>query len=119
MAVDFAGDAHARLVVDLLAGRQVFVVEFDDERSARVVTERVVLVLEPVEFAFANPKSGLEFIRSHSQEMSEEVMYKHIELYVNKYSVDLGDEGRNAVSVLFDGAVKLEVIPEPKEKLFL
>src|SRR5471030_1479915 len=38
-----------------------------------------------VEFAFANPKSGLEFIRSHVQEMSEEVMYKHIELYVNKY----------------------------------
>ena len=28
-----------------------------------------------VEFAFANPKSGLEFIRSHAQEMSEEVMY--------------------------------------------
>ena len=37
-----------------------------------------------VEFAFQNPKSGLEFIRSHAQEMSEEVMYKHIELYVNK-----------------------------------
>jgi 1,4-dihydroxy-6-naphthoate synthase len=44
-----------------------------------------------VEFAFANPKSGLEFIRSHAQEMSEEVMYKHIDLYVNQYSVDLGE----------------------------
>ncbi len=47
-----------------------------------------------VEFAFENPKSGLDFIRSHAQEMNEEVMYKHIDLYVNKYSVDLGAEGK-------------------------
>jgi 1,4-dihydroxy-6-naphthoate synthase len=77
------------------------------------------VIRRSVEFAFANPKSGLEFIRSHSQEMSEEVMYKHIELYVNKYSTDLGDEGRRAVSTLFAGAVKLDLIPEPKENLFL
>ena len=77
------------------------------------------VIRRSVEFAFANPKSGLDFIRSHSQEMSEEVMYKHIELYVNKYSVDLGEEGRKAVSVLFEGAAKLDIIPEPKEKLFL
>lgn len=77
------------------------------------------VIRKSVEFAFANPKSGVEFIRSHSQEMSEEVMYKHIELYVNKYSVDLGDEGRKAVSVLFEGAVKLDIIPEPKQNLFL
>lgn len=77
------------------------------------------VIRKSVEFAFANPKSGMEFIRSHSQEMSEEVMYKHIELYVNKYSIDLGDEGRKAVSVLFEGAVKLDIIPEPKQTLFL
>lgn len=72
-----------------------------------------------VEFAFANPKSGLEFIRSHAQEMSEEVMYKHIELYVNKYSVDLGDEGRKAIKLLFDTARKNNIIPEIQEDLFL
>ena len=77
------------------------------------------VIRRSVEFAFANPKSGIDFIRSHSQEMSEDVMYKHIELYVNKYSVDLGEEGRKAVSVLFEGAVKLDIIPEPKENLFL
>jgi 1,4-dihydroxy-6-naphthoate synthase len=54
-----------------------------------------------VEFAFENPKSGLEFIRSHAQEMSEEVMYKHIELYVNKYSIDLGTEGKKSHKVTF------------------
>ena len=72
-----------------------------------------------VEFAFANPKSGLEFIRSHAQEMSEEVMYKHIELYVNKYSVDLGDEGRKAINLLFDTAREKGIIPEIKEEIFL
>ena len=72
-----------------------------------------------VEFAFANPKSGLEYIRSHAQEMSEEVMYKHIELYVNKYSLDLGDEGRKAINLLFDTATEKGIIPEIKEDIFL
>ncbi|MDN3579567.1 menaquinone biosynthesis family protein [Mucilaginibacter flavus] len=72
-----------------------------------------------VEFAFANPKSGLDFIRSHAQEMSEEVMYKHIELYVNKYSVELGEEGRKAIKLLFDTALKNNFIPAIQEELFL
>ncbi|RVU01721.1 1,4-dihydroxy-6-naphthoate synthase [Mucilaginibacter limnophilus] len=72
-----------------------------------------------VEYAFANPKSGLEFIRSHAQEMSEEVMYKHIELYVNRYSVDLGEEGKKAVKLLFEIAREMEIIPEISEGLFL
>ncbi|OOQ57607.1 menaquinone biosynthesis family protein [Mucilaginibacter pedocola] len=72
-----------------------------------------------VEFAFANPKSGLEYIRSHAQEMSEEVMYKHIDLYVNKFSVDLGLEGKKAVKLLFDTALEKGIIPSINEDLFL
>jgi 1,4-dihydroxy-6-naphthoate synthase len=72
-----------------------------------------------VEFAFANPKSGLEFIRSHAQEMSEEVMYKHIELYVNQYSVDLGAEGRKAIRLLFDTALEKGIIPPIGQEIFL
>jgi 1,4-dihydroxy-6-naphthoate synthase len=77
------------------------------------------ILRESVEFAFTNPKSGLEFIRSHAQEMSEEVMYKHIELYVNKYSIDLGEEGRKAIQLLFDTAREKNIIPEIKEDIFL
>ncbi|MBS1526576.1 MAG: 1,4-dihydroxy-6-naphthoate synthase [Bacteroidetes bacterium] len=77
------------------------------------------ILKKSVEFAFANPKSGLEFIRSHAQEMSEEVMYKHIELYVNKYSLDLGKEGRKAINLLFDTAREKGIIPEIKEEIFL
>jgi 1,4-dihydroxy-6-naphthoate synthase len=72
-----------------------------------------------VEFAFQNPKSGLEYIRSHAQEMSEEVMYKHIDLYVNKYSFELGDEGRKAIKLLFDTATEKHVIPKIEGNIFL
>lgn len=77
------------------------------------------VIRRSVEFAFENPKSGLEFIRSHAQEMSEEVMYKHIGLYVNKYSVDLGIEGKKAIKLLFDTARNNNFIPEIADNLFL
>ncbi len=77
------------------------------------------LIRKSVEFAFADPKSGLEFIKSHAQEMSEEVMYKHIDLYVNKYSIDLGEEGRKAINLLFDTAKRKEIIPQISKEIFL
>ncbi|OIP01662.1 MAG: 1,4-dihydroxy-6-naphthoate synthase [Bacteroidetes bacterium CG2_30_33_31] len=72
-----------------------------------------------LEFAFANPKSGLNFIRSHSQEMSEEVMYKHIALYVNNFSLSLGISGRAAVIKLFEVAKQLGKINKIPQNLFL
>ncbi|MBC7759187.1 MAG: 1,4-dihydroxy-6-naphthoate synthase [Phormidesmis sp. FL-bin-119] len=77
------------------------------------------VVKRSVKFAIKNPLSGLDFIRSHAQEMSTEVMYKHIELYVNKYSVDLGDEGRKAVAIFMEEASKRNIIPHIKRGLFL
>jgi len=77
------------------------------------------LLRKSVEFAFANPKSGLAFIKQHAQEMSEEVMYKHIELYVNQYSIELGEEGRKAINLMFDTALEKGIIPEVKQGIFL
>jgi 1,4-dihydroxy-6-naphthoate synthase len=72
-----------------------------------------------VEYAFANRTASLPFVREHAQEMSEDVMYRHIDLYVNEYSVDLGLEGRRAVEVLFDRAKAVGVIPPVTADLFL
>ena len=72
-----------------------------------------------VEFAFANPKSGFDFIRKHSQEMSEEVMYKHIALYVNDNTLDLGAKGKEAVKRLFIESEKAGFIGEIEKDLFL
>ncbi|WP_442795384.1 menaquinone biosynthesis family protein [Pelobium manganitolerans] len=77
------------------------------------------LIRKSVEFAFANPKSALPFIRTHAQAMDEHVMYKHIDLYVNKYSVDLGPEGKNAIQTLFTQAEEKGIIPKPQQALFL
>lgn len=77
------------------------------------------LVRQSVEFAFAHPKSGIAFIRSHAQEMEEAVMYKHIELYVNNYSVDLGQAGRKAIDTLFGMASEREVIPSINLPLYV
>lgn len=77
------------------------------------------LVRKSVEFAFENPKSGIEFIREHAQAMDEEVMYKHIELYVNQYSIDLGLEGRKAIDMLFEIATKNKIIPAIKKDLYV
>ncbi|KQC01491.1 menaquinone biosynthesis family protein [Pedobacter sp. Hv1] len=77
------------------------------------------LIRKSVEFAFANRKSGIDFIRQHAQEMDEAVMYKHIELYVNKYSIDLGQEGRKAIDTLFAMATKHNLIPSFEQDLYV
>jgi 1,4-dihydroxy-6-naphthoate synthase len=84
------------------------------------VKQRVNRVLRrSVEYALANRSASLPFVRRHAQEMSEEVMYRHIDLYVNEYSVDLGADGRRAVEVLFEKARTTGIIPVVKENLFL
>jgi 1,4-dihydroxy-6-naphthoate synthase len=77
------------------------------------------VVRRSVEYAFAHRTASLPFVREHAQEMSEAVMYQHIDLYVNDYSVDLGPEGRRAVELLFDKARALGVIPPTEQPLFL
>ncbi len=77
------------------------------------------VVRRSVEYAFAHRTASLPFVREHAQEMSEEVMYQHIDLYVNEYSVDLGPEGRRAVELLFEKARALGVIPPIEPSLFL
>jgi 5,8-dihydroxy-2-naphthoate synthase len=84
------------------------------------IRSRVNRVLRrSVEYAFAHRDASLPFVREHAQEMSEDVMYRHIDLYVNEYSVDLGAEGRRAVEVLFERARETGIIPVVSTRLFL
>ena len=63
-----------------------------------------------VEFAMKNPDQTMDFVRQHSQEMEEEVMKKHIQLYVNDFTIDLGAEGKNAVEKLYEVAMEKRII---------
>lgn len=72
-----------------------------------------------VEFALDHPEASMPFVREHAQEMSEQVMRQHIDLYVNDYSVDLGSEGRRAISLLLDRAASAGAIPAVTAPLFV
>lgn len=77
------------------------------------------LIAESVKFAFANPEASMPYVREHAQEMSEEVMKKHIALYVNSASVSLGENGRAAIETLFRLGQEQNVIPKPEKTLVL
>lgn len=77
------------------------------------------IIRRSVEFAFANPESSVEFVKKNASEMSPDVMYKHIALYVNNFSVDLGETGKNAVEILMKKAVEAGVISDINHEIFI
>ncbi len=69
--------------------------------NANEITIVDELIKQSVEYAFANSYDILpDYIKHHSQEMSEQVMRQHIDLYVNDFSIDMGDTGRKAIAQL-------------------
>lgn len=65
------------------------------------------LIRKSLEFAFKEYPAIPDYVKQHSQEMSEDVMRQHIDLYVNNYSLDLGDEGRQAIEALHEVFLEL------------
>ena len=65
-----------------------------------LIAEAETAIRFSVEHAFAHPLDSLEYVRAHSQELSDEVCRQHIDLYVNEFTVDLGDDGMAAVDAL-------------------
>ena len=59
------------------------------------------LIRKSIEFAFSNYPVITDYVKQYSQEMSEDVMRQHIDLYVNNFSIDLGGEGKKAITTLF------------------
>ena len=59
------------------------------------------LIRKSIEFAFSNYPLITQYVKQHSQEMSEDVMRQHIELYVNNFSIDLGIDGKQAIETLY------------------
>jgi 1,4-dihydroxy-6-naphthoate synthase len=64
-----------------------------------------------VEYALHNPQQPTNYIRQHAQELAESVIANHIKLYVNDFSVDLGNEGIQAIETLFQRAEQRGIIP--------
>ena len=64
-----------------------------------------------VEYAWANPEASQEYVLSHAQEMSPDVAKAHIDLYVNEFTRNLGDEGYAAIAALLGRAADEGLVP--------
>jgi 1,4-dihydroxy-6-naphthoate synthase len=72
-----------------------------------------------VEFAHNNPNAVKDYIRQHAQEMDEQVMQQHIDLYVNDYTLDYMTDGEAAIIDLYQRAEAASIIPPSTQPLFI
>ena len=72
-----------------------------------------------VKYAFEHPADVMPFVRAHAQAMDDFVMRAHIELYVTKFTVDLGSEGRKAVEEMFKMAAEKGLIPALPSTIYI
>jgi 1,4-dihydroxy-6-naphthoate synthase len=77
------------------------------------------VIKRSVEYAFTHPDSSSDFVRKHAQEMDEAVMKRHIDLYVNEYSAELGDLGRNAVQLMIEKAKEIKLVSDINSEIFV
>ena len=98
LVADLGLEWEAKMGLPLPLGSIIASKELDQETRLRF--ER--LLKRSIEYAFENPMASREFIKEHAQELEDEVIEKHIALFVNDYSLALGDEGRRAVEALLE-----------------
>lgn len=77
------------------------------------------LIRKSIEYANQNPESSMGYIQSFAQEMNLNVIKNHIDLYVNDYSLDLGEKGKNAVKMLMEKGMMEELFKIKIEEIFL
>jgi 1,4-dihydroxy-6-naphthoate synthase len=77
------------------------------------------LIKKSVEYAFKNPESSMPYVRANAQAMKEEVMKKHIDLYVNNFSLELGETGIQAVKLMFDKAESVGLFSVGNKKIVI
>jgi 1,4-dihydroxy-6-naphthoate synthase len=87
--------------------------------GAEVISRADRALRRSVEYALAHPGEARAYIKAHAQELSDTVIDSHIALYVNNFSVDLGDEGIRAVETLFARAEARGILPRQDLPLFV
>ncbi|MCA9085249.1 MAG: 1,4-dihydroxy-6-naphthoate synthase [Planctomycetaceae bacterium] len=69
------------------------------------------VVHDSLQFALQNPESALPTMRQYAQEFDDDVLMKHVELYVNDWTLDLGHVGSQALRTLSDRARSAGMVP--------
>lgn len=72
-----------------------------------------------IQYAHTHPKDIQDYIRCHAQEMDDQVMQQHINLYVNQFTLDYHLDGEAAITELLTRAEKIGLIPVSSNSLFI
>lgn len=73
------------------------------------------LIRESLLYALEHPDAPLPTMRKYAQEFNDEVLKKHVELYVNQWTVDLGQVGKNALAELSRRAAEVGLLTQETE----
>jgi 1,4-dihydroxy-6-naphthoate synthase len=77
------------------------------------------IIHRSLEYAYYDSLASYDFVVSNAQEMDSTVMNKHIKLFVNRYTSNLGEEGKMAISEILRIAGEKGIIPELTYNIFL
>jgi 1,4-dihydroxy-6-naphthoate synthase len=83
--------------------------------AARFTEEKI---RESLLHSRANPEEAWPYIRNHAQEMEPDVIRRHIDMFVNDFSLDVGTEGEKAIRFILEAASEVEEIPLPRKPIF-
>jgi 1,4-dihydroxy-6-naphthoate synthase len=72
-----------------------------------------------IEFAMKNPHASLPFVRKYAKEMDEETMQKHINLFVNDFTVTLGVKGKDAIEFFIEKLQSTSIAPKICKPIFV
>ncbi len=83
---------------------------------AETVAEVEVAIRKSLQWAIGNPQGCDQYIKQYAQELEDTVVNSHIGLYVNDFSLDLGEEGVAAVNELFNRGIEAGLFPHLKKQ---
>jgi len=62
------------------------------------------VIHDSLQYALADPAAALPTMRRYAQEFNDDVLMQHVDLYVNDWTINLGDDGRRALATLAERA---------------
>lgn len=72
---------------------------------------------DSLEYGLAHRAETVATMRRYAQELTEEIMFAHVDLYVNQWTRDLGDDGRRALATLAERAAEANILPDGLRRL--
>jgi len=86
--------------------------------SQGIISKVQSQIRKSIEFAHLNPSRTDDYVKSHTQELSDNVVSQHINLYVNEFSLEIGKKGEKAIETLFLKAREKGILPNSDKSLF-